>query len=143
MVLLALIILTGAACAAELKDGVDLDGLEQAAEGYLDGVSPDESLDLNGGLREIWDKAGTALGEVRNKSGEKRRNAAGDRPAVRGGRGQPTRGPSLERCSGSNGGGAGDYRGVRGRYEHAGGLGREAINNMTFFPKPCCPPWPP
>ncbi len=68
MLLTVLIFLTGAACAAELKEAVDLGSLEQAARGYLDGVSPDENLDLNGGIMEIWNKAGSAMGEVRNKA---------------------------------------------------------------------------
>lgn len=68
MILLTLIFLSGAACAAELKDQVDLDGLEQAAEEYMDSVTPDEKLNLNEGIKTIMNKAAAAVGEVRNKA---------------------------------------------------------------------------
>lgn len=68
MILLTLIFLSGAACAAELKDQVDLDSLEQAAEEYMDSVTPDEKLNLNEGIKTIMNKAAAAVGEVRNKA---------------------------------------------------------------------------
>lgn len=68
MIFALLIFLTGTAGAATLEEKADLKGLQDAAENYLDGVSPDGSLNVDEGIKSILDQGGQALNGVIRKA---------------------------------------------------------------------------
>jgi len=68
MLILVLAILAGYASAAELEDALNLEGLEEAAQGYVDGISLNKNISLNDGLRAILETGSQALGAVTHKA---------------------------------------------------------------------------
>ncbi len=61
MVILVLMLLAGKAGAAELEDALDLDGLEIAAQEYIEGVELDTGTTLDDGLNKIFRSGSEAV----------------------------------------------------------------------------------
>ena len=68
MMVLVLTLLTGAASAAELEQGIDLSGLEEAAEGYTGDAAINTGTGLNDGLKMILDAGSETVGGVVRKA---------------------------------------------------------------------------
>lgn len=138
-VILVLLLLTGTACAAQLEEALDLKGLEDAAQGYMDGVDLDTDISLDNGLKSILDSGSDAMGGVARK-------------AIRSG---VLLLVVVLLCAVSEGAYAGAGAGTLEVVPMVGalavaavsaanmnaliGLGREAIDNMTMFSKALLP----